>query len=162
MEQFDRVVADPRLRLAALEAHATGGDAGALFAGEFHVFSTSGTTGRRGIFPQSSAEFRCWLAASWRVRHRHGLDEGTRLVGIGAPTPLHITQKLFTSFGGFGNGRPALAVTTPLPELVATREPRPAGGDRHRAEHCRAARRGTARGKALDRADARSCWPARC
>src|SRR5262249_52090160 len=25
MEQFDRVVADPRLRLAALEAHATGG-----------------------------------------------------------------------------------------------------------------------------------------
>ena len=120
MEQFDRVVADPRLRLAALEAHATGGDAGALFAGEFHVFSTSGTTGRRGIFPQSSAEFRCWLAASWRVRHRHGLHEGTRLVGIGAPTPLHITQKLFTSFGGFGNGRPALAVTTPLPELVAT------------------------------------------
>ena len=120
MEQFDRVVADPRLRLAALEAHATDGDPGALFAGEFHVFSTSGTTGRRGIFPQSSAEFRCWLAASWRVRHRHGLDEGTRLVGIGAPTPLHITQKLFTAFGGFGNGRPALAVTTPLPELVAT------------------------------------------
>ena len=120
MEQFDRVVADPRLRLAALEAHATGGDPGALFAREFHVFSTSGTTGRRGIFPQSSAELRCWLAASWRVRHRHGLDEGTRLVGIGAPTPLHITQKLFTAFGGFGNGRPALAVTTPLPELVAT------------------------------------------
>jgi len=120
MEQFDRVAADPRLRLAALEAHATGGDPGAVFAGEFHVFSTSGTTGRRGIFPQSGAEFRCWLAASWRVRHRHGLHEGTRLVGIGAPTPLHITQKLFTAFGGFGNGRPALAVTTPLPELVAT------------------------------------------
>ena len=119
MEQFDRVVADPRLRLAALEAHATGGDAGALSR-------ASSTSSRRrgqpagGRLPRSSAEFRCWLAASWRVRHRHGLHEGTRLVGIGAPTPLHITQKLFTSFGGFGNGRPALAVTTPLPELVAT------------------------------------------
>jgi phenylacetate-coenzyme A ligase PaaK-like adenylate-forming protein len=118
MEQFDRVVADPRLRLAALEAHATGGDPGALFADGFHVFSTSGTTGRRGIFPESEAEFRGWLAASWRVRRRHGLDEDTRLVGIGAPTPLHITQKLFTAFGGFGAGRPALAVTTPLPDLV--------------------------------------------
>jgi phenylacetate-CoA ligase len=120
MEQFDRVVADPGLRLAALEAQATGRDPGALFAGEFHIFSTSGTTGRRGIFPQSDAEFRSWVAAAWRVRHRHGLDEGTRVVGIGAPTPLHITQKLFTAFGGFGDGRPALAVTTPLPELVAT------------------------------------------
>jgi phenylacetate-CoA ligase len=70
MEQFDRVAADPRLRLAALEAHATGGDPGALVAGEFHVFSTSGTTGRRGIFPQSQAEFAGWVAAAWRVRRR--------------------------------------------------------------------------------------------
>jgi len=119
MEQFDRVVADPRLRLAALEAHATGGDPGALFAGEFHVFSTSGTTGRRGIFPQAAAEFRSWVAAAWRVRDRLGLGQGTRTIGIGAPTPLHITQKLFSAFGGYGEGRPELAVTTPVPELVA-------------------------------------------
>jgi hypothetical protein len=161
MEQFDRVVADPRLRLAALEAHATGGDPGALFAGEFHVFSTSGTTGRRGIFPQSSAEFRCWLAASWRVRHRHGLHEGTRLVGIGAPTPLHITQKLFTSFGGFGNGRPALAVTTPLPELVATvNRDRPEAIVTCRALPGCSPRNSSKEGSRSSRA--RSCWPARC
>ena len=120
MEQFDRVVADPRLRLAALEAHATGPDPGSRFEGAFHVFSTSGTTGRRGVFPQSAAEFVRWVAAAWRVRRRFGLDQGTRFVGIGAPTPLHITQKLFAAFGGFGNGRPTLAVTTPVPELVAT------------------------------------------
>jgi phenylacetate-coenzyme A ligase PaaK-like adenylate-forming protein len=120
MDRFDQVVADPRLRLAALEAHATGGDPAALFGGAFHVFSTSGSTGRRGIFPQSETEFARWVAAAWRVRHRHGLDERTRVVGIGAPTPLHITQKLFAAFGGFGNGRPALAVTTPVAELVAT------------------------------------------
>ena len=119
MEQFDRVAADPRLRVAALEAHATGVDPGALFAGDFHVFSTSGTTGRRGIFPQSDGEFDDWMAAAWRVRQRHGLGEDTRVVGIGAPTPLHITQKLFMAFRGFGDGRPALTVTTPLPEVVA-------------------------------------------
>ena len=54
------------------------------------------------------------------MRQRFGLGQGARFVGIGAPTPLHITQKLFAAFGGFGNGRPTLAVTTPVPELVAT------------------------------------------
>jgi phenylacetate-coenzyme A ligase PaaK-like adenylate-forming protein len=119
MEQFDRVVADPRLRLAALEAHAAGGDPGSLFAGEFHLFSTSGTTGRRGLFPQSAAEFDRWLGAAWAVRERLGLGVRTRAVGIGAPTPLHITQKLFAGFGAFGRGRPALTVTMSLPEIVA-------------------------------------------
>src|SRR5689334_15461070 len=47
MEQFDRVLADPRLRLSAVESHATGPDPGALMsgalnAGSYHVFSTSG------------------------------------------------------------------------------------------------------------------------
>jgi phenylacetate-coenzyme A ligase PaaK-like adenylate-forming protein len=120
MAQFDRVVADPRLRLAALEAHATGDDPAALFARAFHVFSTSGTTGRRGVFPQLAAEFDQWLAAAWRMRHRLGLDAGVRVVGIGAPTPLHVTQKLFTAFGAYGNGRPTLTANTPLPEIVAT------------------------------------------
>jgi len=120
MAQFDRVAADPRLRLAALEAHATGDDPAALFAGAFHVFSTSGTTGRRGVFPQSAAEFDWWLAAAWRMRHRLGLDAGVRVAGIGAPTPLHVTQELFTAFGAYGNGRPTLTANTPLPEIVAT------------------------------------------
>src|SRR5690348_12735005 len=33
MEQFDRVLADPRLRLSAVEAHATGPDPGTLMPG---------------------------------------------------------------------------------------------------------------------------------
>jgi phenylacetate-CoA ligase len=119
MEQFDRVAADPRLRLAGVEAHAAGPDPGGLLAGAFHVFSTSGTTGRRGLFPQTVAELELWLAAGWRLRARLGLGAGSRVIGIGASTPLHITQKLFTAFGGFGEGRPTLSVTTPLPELVA-------------------------------------------
>jgi phenylacetate-coenzyme A ligase PaaK-like adenylate-forming protein len=118
MEQFDRVVADPRLRLAAVEAHAAGADPGALLCGAFHVFGTSGTTGRRGVFPETTAELAAWVRAGWRVRQRLGLGPDLRVVGIGAPTPLHITQKLFAAFGGFGGCRPALTVTTPLPALV--------------------------------------------
>jgi len=118
MDQFDRVVADPRLRLAAVEAHVAGPDPGALLHGDHHVFGTSGTTGRRGVFPQTTAELDSWVEAGWRVRLRLGLGAGVRTIGIGAPTPLHITQKLFTAFGGFRDGRPGLTVTTPLPELV--------------------------------------------
>jgi phenylacetate-coenzyme A ligase PaaK-like adenylate-forming protein len=118
MEHFDRVVADPRLRLASVEAHAAGRDPGTLLAGAYHVFSTSGTTGRRGVFTESSAEFGHWLAAARRMTRRIGVAPGARVIGIGAPTALHITQKLFTALGGFGDGRPALTVTTPLPELV--------------------------------------------
>ncbi|HET6866789.1 MAG TPA: AMP-binding protein [Solirubrobacteraceae bacterium] len=118
MERFDDAVADRRLRLAELEAHATGPDPGALFAREFHVFMTSGTTGRRGVFPQTRAEFAQWLAACWRALSRFGLRPGARAAGIAAPTPLHITQKLFRALGGFGVGRPELAVTSPMPALV--------------------------------------------
>ncbi len=118
MEQFDRVVADRRLRLANLEAHATRSDPGALFAREFHLFMTSGTTGRRGVFPQTRTEFAQWIAAVWRVLSRFGMSPGTRAVGIAAPTPLHITQKLFRALGGFGSRRPELTATMPVPRLV--------------------------------------------
>jgi phenylacetate-coenzyme A ligase PaaK-like adenylate-forming protein len=121
MEQFDRVVTDRRLSLADLEAHATGPDPGALFAREFHVFTTSGTTGRRGVFPQTRTEFAQWIAAVWRVISRFGMTPGrTRAAGIAAPTPLHITQKLFRAIGGFGMNRPELTATMPLPTLVET------------------------------------------
>jgi phenylacetate-CoA ligase len=118
MERFDAVVADRRLRLAELEAHAAGPDPGALFAREFHVFMTSGTAGRRGVFPQTRAEFAEWVAACWRAFRRFGLAPGARVAGVAAPTPLHITQKLFRALGAFGVGRPELTVTLPTPALV--------------------------------------------
>jgi phenylacetate-CoA ligase len=118
MEQFDRVVTDPRLRLAAAEAHAAGPEPGGLLGDRYHVFTTSGTTGRRGLFPQTLGEFGHWLDVTVRAVHRAGLDSTARVIGIAAPTPLHITQKLFAALGGFGTGRPALTATTPLPKLV--------------------------------------------
>lgn len=120
MEQFDRVVTDPRLRLAAAEAHAAGPDPGAPLGGRYHVFTTSGTTGRRGLFPQSVAEFGQWLDVAGRTIHRFGLNSTDRVIGIAAPTPLHITQKLFAALGGFGAGRPALTATMPVSDLVRT------------------------------------------
>jgi phenylacetate-coenzyme A ligase PaaK-like adenylate-forming protein len=119
MDRFDRVVTNPRLRLSDVEAHAGGADPGAPFAREFHVFTTSGTTGGRGVFPQTRSEFAQWVAACWRVLARFDVRSGARAIGVGAPTPLHISQKLFRALGGFGIERPALIATLPTPALVA-------------------------------------------
>src|SRR5947209_9901541 len=95
VEQFDRVVTDPRLCLAEVEAHAGGPDPAALLHGAYHVFTTSGTTGRRGVFPQTLVEFRQWLDLAARAVWRNGISSAARPIGIPAPTPPHITQKLF-------------------------------------------------------------------
>jgi phenylacetate-CoA ligase len=120
MDQFDRVLADPRLRLATLEEHAAGPEPEALVSGSHHLFCTSGTTGRRGTFPQTPAELAQWFESARRVKARIGMADDVRTIGIGAPTPLHITQKLFSALGGWGRGRPRLTVTTPLSEIVST------------------------------------------
>jgi phenylacetate-CoA ligase len=82
------------------------------------VFATSGTSGLRGVFVQTRAEFELWVAACLRTMTRFGIGPGTKVVGIGAPGPLHITKKLFLALAGSSQGGPELTVTTPLPQLV--------------------------------------------
>src|SRR5262245_44352852 len=118
MEQFNRVVTDPRLRLEDVESHLVGSTPAALLLGDYHVFATSGTSGLRGVFVQTRAEFEFWVAACLRALTRFGIGRGTRVVGIGAPGPLHITKKLFVALGGPSEGVPELTVITPLPQLV--------------------------------------------
>src|SRR5215218_8474017 len=48
------------------------------------------------------------------------LGPGTRLAGIGSPSPLHISNQLYAVLlAGQPSAAPRLAVTTPLPEMVA-------------------------------------------
>ena len=119
IDQFDRIVTDPRLRLAELEEHLQGSDPGALFLNRYRVFSTSGTSGVRALIVYSEEEFRFWVAASLRIFARAGITPTTRLVPIGAPNPLHITRELFAAFRSGRAGTPELSVLTPLDEIVS-------------------------------------------
>ena len=61
MEHFDELVTDPTVRLTDVEAHLatlSGGDE--LFGGRYRVDSTSGSTGRRGLF--------LWDPGEWGLR----------------------------------------------------------------------------------------------
>jgi phenylacetate-coenzyme A ligase PaaK-like adenylate-forming protein len=100
VEQWDRVVCDPRLTLAGLEAHAAGAHAAEPYQGEFRVVSTSGATGLRGFFVYGEDDWRAWVAASLRGMARAGIGAETRLATIGAPSPVHMSKQLFAVLAG--------------------------------------------------------------
>ena len=118
MEQFDRLVTDERLRLAELEAFLQQADAGAAYLGEYRIFSTSGSTGVRGIFVYSREEFASWAVQAVASLLRVGVRPGTRLAAIGAPSALHITRQLFASMQSRTDA-PHLSVLTPMGEMVS-------------------------------------------
>jgi phenylacetate-CoA ligase len=120
MDNFDRIVTDPRLRRAELEAHLSGPTAGQPYLGRYRLFTTAGTTGVRGLFVEDAAEFAVWSATCLRGLASWGLGPATRLAGIGSPSPLHISNQAYAVLlAGQPSAAPRLTVTTPLPEMVS-------------------------------------------
>ncbi len=105
MDQFDRVVTDPRLRRRDLEGFLGAADAGELYHDEYRIFSTSGTSGLSGLFAYSQSEFAHWVAVFLRSLVRLGATAETRVVSIGAPSPLHLSRQVSRSSpgGAFGS-----------------------------------------------------------
>jgi phenylacetate-CoA ligase len=120
MEHWDRIVCDPRLRLADVEAHAGGPDAAAPLHGEFHVFSTSGASGLRGLFVYSARDWAVGLAETLRAMVRAGARPGDRVIGVGAPPGVHMSPRIFATLQGGSTDVPRLSVMTPVDEIVAT------------------------------------------
>jgi len=118
MREWDRIVTRPELRLADVEAHLAGSDAGTPYRGRFRVFASSGSSGLRGVFVQSEEEFGAWVGAHLPVFARLGIDPSTRLAAIGAPSPIHLSKQLFAALGGSSTAVPRLSVLTPMSEMV--------------------------------------------
>jgi phenylacetate-coenzyme A ligase PaaK-like adenylate-forming protein len=120
MDDFDRIVTDRRLRRADLEAHLAGPAAAQPYLGRYKLFTTAGTTGVRGLFVKDAGEFAVWIGTCLRGLASWGLGPATRLAGIGSPSPLHISNQVYAALlAGQPSAAPRLAVTTPLPEMVA-------------------------------------------
>jgi phenylacetate-CoA ligase len=118
VERFDDIVTDRRLRRAGIDAHLAGPDAAAPYLGEHRLFSTSGTTGLRGLIAYDREDMALGIAVSLRAMARQGITAATRLVAIGSPDPLHLSRRLFDVFQAGREGVPSLSVLTPLPEIV--------------------------------------------
>ena len=118
VDEWDRIAADPALRLADVEAHIASDRAGEPFAGRFRLFSTSGSTGLRAAIAVEISQFEDWVAACLRQFARCGIRPEDRLVAIGSPSPLHLSRQLFVDFQKGRTGAPQLSVATPLEEMV--------------------------------------------
>lgn len=81
MEHFDSVVTDDRLSLGALNRHLGSPAAGAYFLDEYHVVCTSGSSGRRGIYPYSWKEWTTFVL----IQSRLELLRNDRSVGPDGP-----------------------------------------------------------------------------
>jgi putative adenylate-forming enzyme len=119
MEQFDRIVTEPGVRLRDLESFLAEAAPGQAFRDQFRVFATSGATGMPGLFVFSQAEFAHWIALGLAAFVRVGVTPETRLAAIGAPGDVHITRQLFAAFQAGRKSAPRLSVVTALPETVA-------------------------------------------
>lgn len=122
MEEFDRIVTDPRLRLDRLHPFVERTEPGESYLGAYRVFATSGATGVPGLFVYSHDEFAHWIAAGLARLARVGVTAETRLVAIGAPGDVHITRQLFAAFQGGRNDVPGLSAVTPVAEMTKALE----------------------------------------
>jgi phenylacetate-CoA ligase len=118
MAEFDRIVTDRRLRLADAERHLAGDRAGEPLFDEHRVFASGGTTGAQGVVVYDQPAWEVAVANLLRMLKIEGISADTRVLGIGSPTPLHITNRLFAELQTGRADAPRLAVTTPLSEVV--------------------------------------------
>jgi phenylacetate-CoA ligase len=122
MGAFDDVITDPALKLTEVEAHVATIRDDRLYRSEYRVMSSSGTTGRRGIYVWNQHDWLDLLGIAMRATR--AIDMGPRLprirvAMIGAPDAKHMTYRLGASLDAGVFRMLRLAATQPLPEIVA-------------------------------------------
>jgi phenylacetate-coenzyme A ligase PaaK-like adenylate-forming protein len=119
MTHWDEIACDPALSLPGVEAHVEAAAVG-RYLDRFHVGTTSGASGLRGLFAYGIEDFAVWTAISLRALLRCGVRPGMRTISIAARDEVHISKQIFAALqAGRPSGAPTLHALTPMPEMVA-------------------------------------------
>jgi phenylacetate-CoA ligase len=101
MEHFDELVTDPSLRLPDVEAHLVTLGGNERFRERYWVATTSGSTGRRGLFLWNFAEWTTVLASYNRsfdwAGSRAGLTHRTKMAVVSSSTRWHQSARVGAS-----------------------------------------------------------------
>ncbi len=119
MAEFDRIVTDPRLTRGLVERHVDGDDCGELLLDAYRCIATGGSTGQRGLFVYDPHAWSVTAANQMRMQRVLGVTPDMRGLGIGAPSPVHLSYRFHAEFRALRPGAPTLFVTTPIEEIVA-------------------------------------------
>lgn len=117
MEEWDRIVTDPRLCRAGAERYLEG-NAAVPHLDEYRVCTTGGSTGMRGVFVNARRDFALTMAGMLRAVVDGGIRPEQRLASIGSPSPFHLSNQVFAALRAGRAGSPPLDVTMPLGEIV--------------------------------------------
>lgn len=118
MANFDQIVTDKRLTRALIEQHLESPQAGSLLLGEYLVAATGGTSGERGVFVYNRQAWLSVTANIVRFLGTLGVLPNTRSIGIGAPSPIHLSNRFYAELRAGRPGAPALDVTMPVEHVV--------------------------------------------
>ncbi|MDA0171928.1 hypothetical protein OJ998_22700 [Solirubrobacter taibaiensis] len=123
MERFDDIVTDPRLRREALLAHVeeiTGDD---LYLGRYRVMTTSGSSGRKGLFVYDRPEWVALMSQFLRYTEAAGsrprFPRRLRVACVLSPNGTHMSRRVLHSIIVGVHRMLGLSVTSPLSEIVA-------------------------------------------
>ena len=123
MDHFDDVVTDRSIRLADVEAHLATLTGDERFGGRYRVVSTSGTTGRRGIFLADPTEWATVIASYNRAQEWAGVAPSllrrTKLAVVSTTTGWHQSARVGASVRNPLVLTLRLDATDPLPATVA-------------------------------------------
>jgi phenylacetate-CoA ligase len=122
MENFDRVVTDPRLKLANVEGHITQLCRDEYYLDTYRALSTGGSSGLNGVIIYGREEWVTLLAAMQRTGHYMQVSprfpNRIKICTIGAHHPRHGTSRVPESID-FGLAIfQRLAVESPIKKLV--------------------------------------------
>jgi putative adenylate-forming enzyme len=122
MEHFDELVTDGRLRRDALLEWVEGLDLDELYLDRYRVMTTSGSSGRKGLFLFDRPEWRVMIAQFFRYGAMAGirprLPRRLRVAAIVGASPTHMTRQISTSISIGVHRVLGLSVTQPVEQLV--------------------------------------------
>jgi phenylacetate-coenzyme A ligase PaaK-like adenylate-forming protein len=119
MANFDRIVTDPRLTRALVEQHVNSERCGDLLLDEYRCLATGGSTGQRSLFVYDRHAWNVTAANQMRMQRMMGVSPDMRGLGIGAPSPVHTSNRFHAELRATWPGAPSLFVTSPIEEIVA-------------------------------------------
>ena len=122
MEHFDELVTDPRLRRDELLAHVETLTGDALHLGRYRAMTTSGSSGRKGLFVYDRPAWRALIAQFLRYNAMAGvrprLPRRLRVAALGAASPSHMSRRITQTVDVGLHRVLSLPVTLPLTRLV--------------------------------------------
>jgi putative adenylate-forming enzyme len=126
MEHFDEIVTDPRVTLAAADAHIASLSSDAYFAGELHVVASGGSSGVRGVVVWG---WDAWAAVQLALLRQQLTDRladpelaAQPVVGmvVAANNATHFTSALAQTFATEAVQMHRFPIGLPLDEIVTS------------------------------------------